>query len=134
MARTTRAATPGWRLVTDRYRAITAVEILRVHNDIDSVPLQLDGGAKARRPAAKHEGGAGIDRVSLDQFLSRAVGMAFGHIKIGQGVERGQAGRSGHRRLLRDGLLTIPTGSVTLEIVTFQMARSSAPLFLEDAR
>jgi len=35
---------------------------LRGDNDVDSVPLQLDDGAKACRPAAKHEGGAAIDR------------------------------------------------------------------------
>jgi hypothetical protein len=29
------------------------------HDDIDSVPLQLDGGAKGRRSAAEHEGVAG---------------------------------------------------------------------------
>ncbi len=49
-------------LVRSRARGCAAVEILRGDNDINSVPLQLDGGAPARGPAAEHEGVAGVNR------------------------------------------------------------------------
>jgi hypothetical protein len=91
-------------LVRSRARRRAAVEILRGDNDIDSMPLQLDGGAPPCRPAAEHEGGAGVNRqphaVSLDRSLGRASGMMFWHINICQGVEYGLAERSGHEHFL----------------------------------
>jgi len=82
------------------------VEILRGDNDIDSVPLQFDGGAPPRSPAAEYEGVAGVNRqpyaVSFDRSLSRAGGMTFWHINICQRIEHGLAERSSHGHFLID--------------------------------
>jgi hypothetical protein len=78
-----------------------ATEILHRDNDIDSVPLQLDGGGPPCRPAAEHQGVADINRqsqaISFDRSLSRAGGMTFWHINICQRIKHGPAERISHR-------------------------------------
>ena len=98
-------------LVRTRARRCTAVEILRCDNDIASVPLQLDGGAPARCPAAEHEGIAGVNRqayaVGFERSLGPARAMTLGHINICQRIQHGLAERSGHGHFLWWILLTI---------------------------
>ena len=71
----------------------SAIEILRRNHCIDPAPLQFDGGAKAGRAAAEHEGlramNLEVDSIAMHKSCCGASRQTLGHVDVRQRVENG---------------------------------------------